>query len=112
LDDIKNTNEAYQAIVVIIDNFSSHKSGLIRQKAKELGIYLIYLPPYSPNLNPIEFIWKSIKRVLSASFVPNLAEMRRIITTSFCWFSECKSYAGYWIKRFISKNKNYKNLCV
>jgi len=112
LDDIKNSNVAYQAIVVIIDNFSSHKSGLVRQKAKELGIYLVYLPPYSPNLNPIEFIWKSIKRVLSTSFVPNLAEMRRIITESFCRFAECKSYAGYWIEKFISKNRNYKNLCV
>ena len=111
LDDIKNSNEAYQAIVVIIDNFSSHKSGLVRQKAKELGIYLVYLPPYSPNLNPIEFIWKSIKRVLSTAFVPNLEEMRRIITESFCRFAECKSYAGYWIEKFILENKNYKNLC-
>ena len=59
-------------------------------------------------MNPIEFIWKSIKRVLSTSFVPNLAEMRRIITESFCRFAECKRYAGYWIEKFISKNKNYK----
>jgi transposase len=111
LNEIKTSNDAYQAIVVIVDNFPSHKSGLVRQTAKELGIYLVYLPPYSPNLNPIEFIWKSIKRVLSTSFVPNLAEMRRIITESFCRFAECKSYAGYWIERFILNNKNYKNLC-
>jgi transposase len=112
LDDIRTSNEAYQAIVIIIDNFSSHRSRLVRQKAKELGIYLVYLPPYSPNLNPIEFIWKSIKRVLSTSFVPDLMEMRRIITESFCRFAECKSYAGYWIDKFISNNKYYKNLCV
>ena len=111
LDDIKTSNDGYQAIVVIIDNFSSHKSRLVRQKAKELGIYLVYLPPYSPNLNPIEFIWKSIKRVLSTSFVPNLAEMRRIITESYCRFAECKSYAGYWMERFLSANRYYKNLC-
>jgi transposase len=111
LNDIKTSNYAYHAIVVIIDNFSSHKSGLVRQKAKELGIYLVYLPPYSPNLNPIEFIWKSIKRVLSTSFVPNLAEMKRIITESFSRFADCKSYAYYWIEKFILDNKNYKNLC-
>jgi transposase/ribosomal protein L19 len=111
LDDIKTSNDAYQAIVVIIDNFSSHKSRLVRQKAKELGIYLVYLPPYSPNLNPIEFIWKSIKRVLSTSFIPSLAEMRCIITESFCRFAESKSYASYWIKKFILNNKHYKNLC-
>ena len=111
LDDIKTSNDAYQAIVVIIDNFPSHKSRLVRQKAKELDIYLVYLPPYSPNLNPIEFIWKSIKRVLSTSFVPNLAEMRHIIKESFCRFAECKSYANYWIEKFILNNKHYKNLC-
>jgi transposase len=112
LNDIKTSNDAYRAIVIITDNFSSHKSALVRQKAKELDIYLVYLPSYSPNLNPIEFIWKSIKRVLSISFVPNLAEMRRIITESFCRFAECKSYAGYWIEMFILNNKHYKNLCV
>jgi transposase len=112
LNDIKTSNDAYQAIVVIIDNFSSHRSRLVRQKAKELGIYLVYLPPYSPNLNPIEFIWKSIKRVLSISFIPNQVEMRRIIAESFCRFAECKSYAGYWIDKFILNNKHYKNLCV
>jgi len=111
LNDIKTSNDAYQAIVVIIDNFPSHKSVLVRQKAKELGIYLVYLPPYSPNLNPIEFIWKSIKRVLFTSFVPNLAEMRGIITESFCRFAECKSYAAHWIEKFILNNKHYKNLC-
>ncbi len=111
LKEIKTSNDTYHAIVIIIDNFSSHKSGLVRQTAKELGIYLVYLPPYSPNLNPIEFIWKSIKRVLSTSFVPNLAEVRHIITESFCRFAECKSYAGYWIEKFILNNTNYKNLC-
>jgi len=111
LNDIKTSNETYRAIVAIIDNFSSHKSRIVRQTAKDLGIYFVYLPPYSPNLNPIEFIWKSIKRVLSISFVPNLAEMRRIITESFCRFAECKSYAGYWIEKFILNNNNYKNLC-
>jgi putative transposase len=112
LNDIKASNDAYRAIVTITDNFSSHKSALVRQRAKDLGIYLVYLPSYSPNLNPIEFIWKSIKRVLSISFVPDLAEMRRIITESFCRFAGCKSYAGYWINKFILKNKHYKNLCV
>jgi transposase len=112
LDHIKASNETYRAIVAIIDNFSSHRSALVTQKAKDLGIYLVFLPPYSPNLNPIEFIWKSIKRVLSISFVPDLDEMRRIITESFCGFAKCKSYADRWIEKFLLNNRNYKNLCV
>lgn len=82
MDDIKSSNETYRAIVAIVDGFPSHKSDLVKQKAKELGIYLVYLPPYSPELNPEQFIWKSIKRVLSLSFPSNLEEMKQIIAGS------------------------------
>ena len=82
------------------------------QKAKELDIYFVFLPAYSPDLNPIEFIWKSIKRVLSISLVSDLEEMRRIIAESFHSFAELKSYASNWIMMFILNNDNYKNLCV
>lgn len=112
LDDIKSSNNTYKSIVAIIDNFSSHKSKIVMQKAKELDIYFVFLPAYSPDLNPIEFIWKSIKRVLSISLVPDLEEMRRIIAESYHSFAELKSYASNWIRMFILNNYNYKNLCV
>ena len=54
------------------------------QKAKELDIYFVFLPAYSPDLNPIEFIWKSIKRVLSLSIVHDLEDMKHIIAESYC----------------------------
>lgn len=82
------------------------------QKARELDIYFVFLPAYSPDLNPIEFAWKSIKRVLFLSIVPNLVEMKRIIAESYCRFAKLKSYAGYWIENFILNNTNYKDLCV
>lgn len=49
-------------ILVILDNFSSHKAKTVQKTAEGLGITLVYLPPYSPNLNPIEYIWKALKR--------------------------------------------------
>ena len=112
LDDIKISNSAYKAIVAIIDNFSSHRSKIVMQKAKELDIYFVFLPAYSPDLNPIEFIWKSIKRVLSLSIVHDIEDMKHIIAESYCRFAELKSYAGYWINKFLLNNRNYKNLCV
>ncbi|MGC8693966.1 MAG: transposase [Thermoplasmata archaeon] len=48
-------------IAVILDNFSTHKSKKVINYANSLNIDLIFLPPYSPDLNPIEFIWKRIK---------------------------------------------------
>ncbi len=47
--------------------------------AEEIGIKLIYLPPYSPDLNPIEFIWKSIKKVISKTFIVDVDHMKDII---------------------------------
>ena len=52
-------------ILLIIYNFSSHWSNLVKNAAKDLNIELCYLPPYSPQLQPVEKIWKSMKRFIS-----------------------------------------------
>jgi transposase len=109
LDTIRKANEGYKAIVAVLDNFSSHKSKIVRDKARDLGIYLIYLPPYSPDLNPIEYIWKSLKRILSLIFVTRLDEMKEVISAGWNEFSQRLSYAEGWIKRFL-RGKNYANL--
>jgi putative transposase len=49
-------------IVIIIDNFSSHKAEDTRKEAKKHGIHLVFLSTYSPDLNPIEYVWKSVKK--------------------------------------------------
>jgi len=54
------------------DNFRSHHAIETREFARKEHIELVYLPPYSPDLNPIEYIWKRIKRIVSATFVKDL----------------------------------------
>ncbi|MCL0036275.1 hypothetical protein M1O53_01400 [Dehalococcoidia bacterium] len=75
------------------------------------GIYLVLLPPYSPDLNPIEFIRKSIKRVLSLTLVKMREELEGIIRESFKAFSKTLSYAEGWIKRFLKETPYYQLLC-
>ncbi len=94
-----------------MDNFSSHKSKYLREKAKELDIYFVYLPPYSQDLNPIEFIWKSIKRELSLAFVKNLDEMKRIVADVWDKLSKKISYAKSWIEKFLKDKQYYLELC-
>lgn len=86
-------------IILILDSFSSHKD--TRKFAEEHGINLVYLPPYSPNLNPIEFIWKSIKREVSCEFIRDVDHMKNLIRENFCRFSVKHSFAANWIDAFL-----------
>jgi len=56
------TKELAAGQVVVMDNASFHKSQRIRQLIEEAGCKLIFLPPYSPDLNPIEKFWANMKR--------------------------------------------------
>ena len=50
--------------IVIMDNLSSHKRVRVRQAIEEAGAHLLYLPPYSPDLNPIEQAFAKLKALL------------------------------------------------
>ncbi len=89
-------------IVLILDNFSSHKSRMVRECAEQLNIVLIYLPKYSPNLNPIEYIWKDIKREISKKFIKNSIHLKRVISNKFLECSKKMSYARSWVQKFLT----------
>src|SRR3712207_6911932 len=48
----------------VMDNLSSHKGGRIKELIEERGCKLVYLPPYSPDLNPIEEAFAKLKALL------------------------------------------------
>jgi transposase len=50
--------------VVVLDNLSSHKNPAVRRLIEQRGASLTYLPPYSPDLNPIEKMWSKVKELL------------------------------------------------
>ncbi len=50
--------------IVILDNLSSHKVGGVREAIAAVGATLLYLPPYSPDLNPIEKFFARLKALL------------------------------------------------
>jgi len=101
LQEIRRKNR-WRKIVVIWDNFKSHKSKLVNETAKKLGIILVFLPPYSPDLNPIEFIWKSIKKELSSKFLMRKEEVKETVEKLFYKLSSSLSFAKAWIEKFIT----------
>ncbi len=111
LEEVRRLNPI-RRICLIIDNYSVHKSKMVRKMVGKLNIRLIYLPPYSPDLNPIEFIWKSIKRAISVHFVGSMDEMQRVITTAWNDAVQHRSFAKRWIQRFAEAVISYKSICA
>lgn len=110
LKEIRSTN-LDKEIVIILDNFSSHRAKDTIEFAKSIGIKLVFLPPYSPDLNPIEFIWKSIKRLVSKVFIKNAEHLKEIIRDGFQEYSSKNSFAKNWIEIFLIGTHKSEKLC-
>lgn len=50
-------------VTIVLDNASYHRARIVRDVAAALNIELLFLPPYSPNLNLIERVWKLVKKL-------------------------------------------------
>jgi transposase len=105
LTEVRNRNSDNR-ICLVLDNFATHKAKSVKDRAKELNIELIYLPPYSPDLNPIEYLWKSIKRIISISEIENKRELIDIVRDSFFSLAGNLSSARMWIPRFLHDKLN------
>jgi len=112
LKQVRAANATVKVIVIILDNYSSHLAAKVKETAQELDIYLVHLPPYSPDLNPIEYIWKSIKRMTSREFVKTLGEMKEKIANEWKKLSDSLSFAKHWISEFLEIDSYYNDLCV
>jgi transposase len=55
-----------------MDNLSVHQAQAIRDVIEAVGARVVFLPPYSPDLSPIELCWSKVKQCLRAAFISNL----------------------------------------
>jgi transposase len=68
-------------VTIVLDNASYHRAKVVRALARALDIELLFLPPYSPNLNLIERVWKLVKKLaLSARTLPDFETFAQSIT--------------------------------
>jgi transposase len=86
--------------VVVMDNLSSHKLAAVRESIERAGAELLFLPPYSPDMNPIEKAWAKVKELLRAAQARTrealeqaIAEALQRITSenAKAWFRLCSS---------------------
>lgn len=86
--------------IVILDNLGSHKSQAIRAAIRQAGAKLFFLPPYSPDLNPIEQVFAKLKALLRKAAERTVEATWQRIGNLLHHFSsqECANYlanAGY-----------------
>ncbi|MNL60944.1 hypothetical protein D3C87_1848020 [compost metagenome] len=84
--------------VVVMDNLAAHKVAGVREAIEAVGARLIYLPPYSPDLNPIEKCWAKVKHFLRSfaartkeALYQKLAQSLDLVTLKdlLGWFNHC-----------------------
>ena len=68
--------------IVVMDNLSSHKSHNVGVLLREAGAELIYLPPYSPDFNPIEQMWSKVKGHLRSAKARTQEDLYQAIGTA------------------------------
>ena len=86
--------------VVVLDNLSSHKDPRARRAIRAAGAHLLFLPPYSPDLNPIEMLFAKLKTLFRKADVRAVEQAWRKIGSLLDLVSpdECARYlrhAGY-----------------
>ncbi|WYJ36102.1 IS630 family transposase [Bradyrhizobium sp. 2S1] len=85
---------------VIMDNLPAHKVHGVREAIRAVGASLLYLPPYSPDFNPIEIAFSKLKALLRAAAARTMPDLWQAIANALKRFSpeECQNYlvaAGY-----------------
>ena len=67
---------------VVMDNLAAHKVTGVRELIEATGARLLYLPPYSPDFNPIEKCWAQVKQHLRAAKARSLSALEHAVTTA------------------------------
>jgi transposase len=89
---------AYEGGTVVLDNLGAHRAVGVREAIETVGARVLYLPPYYPELNPIEHAWSKLKAILKKigardlqSLAIALKHSKDLLTQSDLagWFSHC-----------------------
>ena len=67
--------------VVVMDNLSPHKAPRVRELIEAAGCHLLFLPPYSPDLNPIEPAWSKLETLLRGVGARTTEALNAALTT-------------------------------
>jgi transposase len=89
LEEIKNQYSTASSICIILDNAKYQRAYSVQHKAAQLNINLVYLPPYCPNLNLIERLWRYFKKkIMKNRYYPTFSEFETCVEQFFINFEQ------------------------
>ena len=91
-------------IVIVLDNYSAHLAHIVKRIAKFLKIKLIFLPTHSPKLNPIEQVWRAMKKKISSIDFKCLKELSKKIKFYYFKYVKNKTFTNKWMEKFTIKS--------
>lgn len=90
--------QLWQGAIVLCDNLQVHKVGGVREAIEAVGAKLMFLPPYSPDLSPIELCWSKLKHLLRSTKARTRTDLDEAIEAALNrissddalgWFGHC-----------------------
>jgi transposase len=90
--------------VVVLDNLAAHKQPEVRAAIEQAGAYLRFLPPYSPDFNPIELAFAKLKAFLRAARPRTFEHVCELVAAALALFmpDECRNYVRHCGYRFTT----------
>jgi transposase len=82
--------------IVVLDNGGAHKPSIIREAIEAAGATLLFVPPYSPELNPIEMYWAKLKGLLRTAAARSRPALRKAITAAMATVTPQDT--GGWVR--------------
>lgn len=100
-DEIKEIFANEPILHIVLDNYSVHHTPLIKDISKILNINLIYLPTKSPDLNPIEDVWRVAKKEVYNENIQNKNHLALVFEKAFYEEVDKKSYFENWKNEYL-----------
>jgi len=88
------------SIIMVLDNCKIHKSNISLEVSQALNIDLRFLPKYSPQFNPIEQVWRSIKREISYHIIKSKKQLQKTIYKEYMNIINNKTYFKNWLEKY------------
>ncbi len=102
LEKLRLKYESEITIVAISDNARIHKAQIIKEYCSQNKILLVYLPPYSPQLNPIETLWRLLKKKLASRVFKTIQDLYTASENILKSFGNLESLCSNWITKFLA----------